>query len=178
MSVNAWLQPGLLAHNAGMDRDLSWQRIVFAVLIGGAVLACAKFAYGFQISLQDTIGFVVGLTLLFGLAALILIFRDKLTLKPNMSEERREAAISKRSNRLQRGWAIAFVIMASLALLLHVFGVEHEPLWPRLLYSGLAAFIVVNFLLSWHRSRNREGSEQGPIGKQSERRRGMKDGLT
>jgi hypothetical protein len=61
-------------------------------------------------------------------------------------------------------WAIAFVIMASLALPLHVFGVEHEPLWQRLLYSGLAALIVINFLLSWHRSRNREGSEKDQSG--------------
>jgi hypothetical protein len=148
-----------------MDRDVSWQRIVFAVLIGGAVFAGAKFAYGFQISIQDIIGFVVGLTVLFGLAALILIFGDKLTLKPNMSAEEREAAISKRSNRLQWGWTIALVIMASVALPLHVFGVEHEPLWQRLLYSGLAAFIVINVLLSWHRSRNRKGSGKG----QSER---------
>jgi hypothetical protein len=144
-----------------MDRDVSWQRIVFAVLVGGAVFACAKFAYGFQISIQDIIGFVVALTVLFGLAALILIFRDKLTLKPNMSAEEREAAIRKRSNRLQRGWAIAFVIMASVALPLHAFGVEHEPLWQRLLYSGLAAFIVIRFLLSWHRSRNRERAGRG-----------------
>jgi len=144
-----------------MNRDVSWQRIVFAVLVGGAVFACAKFAYGFQISIQDIIAFLVALTLLFGLAALILIFRDKVTLKPNMSAEEREAAISKRSNHLQRGWAIAFVIMAVVALPLHAFGVEHEPLWQRLLYSGLAAFIVINFLLSWHRSRNREGSGKG-----------------
>jgi drug/metabolite transporter (DMT)-like permease len=155
---------GLLAHNAGMDRDVSWQRIAFAVLIGGVVFACTKFAYGFQISLQDIIGFVVGLTVLFGLAALILIFRDKLRLRPNMSAEEREAAISKRPNRLQRGWAIAFVIMASVALPIHVFGFEHEPLWQRLLYSGLAALIVVNFLRSWHRSRNREGSEKDQSG--------------
>ncbi len=128
-----------------MDRDVNWQRIVFAVLIGGAVFAYAKFASGFQISLRDIIGFVVGLTVLFGLAALILIFRDKLTLKPNMSAEEREAAISKRSNRLQRGWAIAFVIMASVALPLHVFGVEHEPLWQRPLYSGLAASLSLIF---------------------------------
>jgi Cu/Ag efflux pump CusA len=140
-----------------MDRDVSWQRIVFAVLVGGAVFACAKFTYGFQISIQDIIGFVVALTGLFGLAALILIFRDKVTLKQNMSAEEREAAISKGSNRLRRGWAIVFVIMAVVALPLHAFGVEHEPLWQRLLYSGLAAFIVINFLLSWHRFRNREG---------------------
>jgi uncharacterized membrane protein YgcG len=150
-----------------MDRDVSWQRIAFAVLIGGTVFACAKFAYGFQISIQDIIGFVVTLTVLFGLAALILIFRDKLTLKPNMSAEEREAAISKRSNRLQRGWAIAFVIMASVALPLHVFGVEHEPLWQRLLYLGLAAFIIINLLLSWHRSRNREGSGKGQSGRKA-----------
>jgi uncharacterized membrane protein YhaH (DUF805 family) len=144
-----------------MNQDVSWQRIFFAVLVGGVVFACAKFAYGFQISIQGIIAFLVALTVLFGLAALILIFRDKVTLKPNMSPEEREAAISKRSNHLQRGWAIAFVIIAVVILPLHVFGVEHEPLWQRLFYSVLAAFIVINFLLNWCRSRNREGSGKG-----------------
>lgn len=141
-----------------MYRDVSWRRIVFAVLAGGAVFACAKFGYGFQISIQDVIAFAVALAVLFGIAALILIISDKVTLRPNMSAEEREAAISKRSYRLHRGWTIAFVIMAAVALPIHAFGAEHEPLWQRLLYSGLAAFIVVNFLLGWRRSRNRDGS--------------------
>lgn len=147
-----------------MNRDVSWQRIVFAVLVGGAVFACAKFAYGFQISIQDIIASVVALTVLFGFAALMLIFRDKVTLKPNMSAEEREAAITKRSNHLQRGWAIAFVMMAAVALPLHAFGVDHEPLWQRLLYSGLATLIVIRLLLSWQRSRNREGLGRRPSG--------------
>ena len=153
----------LRAHNACMDRDISWQRIAIAVLVGCAVFASAKFAYGFQVSIKDIIGIVICLAVVFGLAGLVLVFSDNVTLKPNMSAEEREAATAKRSNRLRRGWAVALFIMALIALPLHAFGVEHEPLWQRLLYLGLAAFIVVNFLLSWHRSRKRVGSGNGGL---------------
>jgi hypothetical protein len=143
---------GPLAHNAGMNRDVSWQRIMIAVLVGFAVFAGGKFAYGFQISKYDTIGIAISLAVVFGLAALILVFRDKATLKPNMSAEERDAAITKRSNRLHRGWATALFIMALIALPLHAFGLIDEPLWERLLFFGLAALIVINFLFSWRDS--------------------------
>jgi hypothetical protein len=144
-----------------MRRDVSWQRIVIAVLIGCAVFASAKFAFGFKISINDITGTVISLAVVFGLAAVILVFRDKVTLRPNMSTEEREAVITIRSNHLHRGWAIAFFIMALVALPVHAFGLEHEPLWQRLLYVGLAALIVINFLLSWRDSRNREGLGKG-----------------
>jgi hypothetical protein len=135
-----------------MKRDVSWLRIIAAVLIGCIVFAGGKFAYGFQISKYDIIGIVVSLVVVFGLAALILVFRDKVKLKPNMSAEERDEAITKSSKRLHRGWAIAVVIMAFVALPLHAFGLIEEPLWQRLLFFGLAALIVINFLLSWRDS--------------------------
>jgi hypothetical protein len=137
-----------------MKRDVSWQRIMVAVLIGCAVFAGGKFAYGFEISKYDIIGFAIALVAIFGLAALILVFRDKVTLKPNMSAEERDAAITKSSNRLHRGWAIALFIMALIALPVHAFGLIGEPLWQRLVFFGLAALIVISFLLSWRDSRH------------------------
>jgi hypothetical protein len=138
-----------------MKRDVSWLRIIAAVLIGCIVFAGGKFAYGFQISKSDITGIAViavFMAVVFGLAALILVFRDKVKLKPNMSAEEREAAITKNSTRLHRGWGIAVVIMAFVALPVHAFGLIEEPLWQRLLFFGLAALIVISFLLSWRNS--------------------------
>jgi drug/metabolite transporter (DMT)-like permease len=135
-----------------MNRQVGWRRIMVAVLIGCAVFAGAKFAYGFQISIPDIIGIVISLAVVFGLASVILVFRDRVMLKPNMSADEREAVITRRSNRLHRGWAIAIFVMALVALPVHAFGLEDEPLWQRLLYSGLAALIVINVLLIWHDS--------------------------
>src|SRR4051812_47345696 len=142
------------AHNVGMNRDVSWQRIMIAVLIGCAVFAGGKFAYVFQISKYDLVSIAIFLAVVFGLAALILVFRDKVTLKPNMSAEERDTAITKSSSRLHRGWATALFIMALVALPVHAFGLEDEPLWQRLLFIGLAALIVINFFLSWPDSRH------------------------
>jgi hypothetical protein len=148
-----------------MNRDVSWQRIGVGVLLGCAVFAGGRFAYGFQVSTYDVIGTAVSLAVVFGLAALILVFRDKATLKPNMSTQERDAAITKRSKRLHRGWATALFIMALVALPLHAFGLGDEPLWQRLLFFGLAALVVINFLRGW-RDSNRgglgdEGSKSG-----------------
>ena len=66
-------------------------------------LATAKFAVGFQISIQDVIGIVISLAVVFGMAALILILRDKVTLKPNTPAEEREEVIQKSSNRFKSG---------------------------------------------------------------------------
>lgn len=140
------------AHHAVMNRDVSWQRIIIAVLMGCAVFAGGKLAYGFQISKYDVIGIAISLAVVLGLAALILVFRDKVTLEPNMSTEERDAAIAKRSSRLHRGWAIALFIMALVALSLHAFGLTDEPFWQRLLFFGLAALIVISFLLNWRDS--------------------------
>jgi hypothetical protein len=140
------------AHNAGMKRDVSWARIIAAVLIGCAVFAGRKLAYGFQISMYEMLGIAISLAVIFGLAALILVFRDKVKLKPNMSAEERDAAITKSSNRLHRGWATAVFIMALVALPVHGFGLIDEPVWQRTLFFGLAALIVISFLMSWRAS--------------------------
>jgi len=135
-----------------MERDVSWQRIVIALLVGCAVFAAGKFAYGFEMSLTGTIPIVIFMAGVFGLAALILVFRDKVTLKSNISPEEHQVVKAKRSDRLQRGWAIAIFIMALIALPVHAFGLIEEPLWQRLLFLGLAAVIVTAFLLNWRNS--------------------------
>jgi membrane associated rhomboid family serine protease len=73
-------------HNAGMARDVSRQRIVIAVLIGCAVFAISMVAVGFQISIRDIIGTVISVAVVFGMA-LVLLFRDKVTLRPNKASD-------------------------------------------------------------------------------------------
>jgi intracellular septation protein A len=92
---------------------------------------------------KDLLYVVVFMSVVFAMAALILIVSDKLTLRPGMSPEERQAALNKKSARLQRGWAIAFFVMALIALPVHAFGLVEEPLWQRLLYFGLAALVVL-----------------------------------
>jgi uncharacterized BrkB/YihY/UPF0761 family membrane protein len=108
---------------------------------------------------QDIINAVIFMAVVFGLAALALVFLDKITLRGNMSAEEREAAIAKRSNRLHGAWAIAFFMMAVVALPLHVFGIEQEPLWQRLLYGGLAALVIISLLSSWYDARSKKGNQ-------------------
>ena len=168
----ALTEVGLRAHNACMDRDVSWHRIVIAVLIGCAVFATAKFAVGFQISIQDIIRIVISLAVVFGMAVLILVFRDKVSLKPNMSAEEREGVIQKSSNRFKRGWAIALFIMAVVALPVHAFRLIDEPIWQRLVFLAMAALIVISFLLSWNASRNQEGSANGQSASKAKDERG------
>jgi intracellular septation protein A len=98
---------------------------------------------------KDLLYIVVFMSVVFVLAALILIVRDKLTLSPGMSAAERQAALNKKSLRLQRGWAIAFFVMALIALPVHAFGLIEEPLWQRLLYFCLAALIVLNMISGW-----------------------------
>ncbi len=74
-------------HNAGMARDVGrGQRIVIAVLIVCAVFATLKVVVGFQISIRDIIETVISVAVVFGLA-LVLLFRDKVTLRPNKASD-------------------------------------------------------------------------------------------
>jgi rhomboid protease GluP len=72
--------------NAGIDRTVSRQRIVIAVLIGCAVFATLKVVVGFQISIPDIIETVISVAVVFGLA-LVLLFRDKVTGRPNKASD-------------------------------------------------------------------------------------------
>jgi hypothetical protein len=105
---------------------------------------------------------VIFMAVVFGLAALALIFLNKITLRLNMSAEEREAVIAKRSNRLYGAWAIAFFMMAAVALPLQVFGIEQEPLWQRLLYGGLATLVIISVLSSWHHARSTKRKSEPP----------------
>lgn len=144
-----------------MYRDVSWQRIAVAVAVSSVVFAGAKLAYGFEISFQDTIGMLIVLAFVFGLAALILVVRDKMTLRSSISAEEREALIAKRSKRLQRRWVIALFIMALAALPLHAFGLIDELLWQRPLLFAIAALIVISFWLGWHAFSDQKSSANG-----------------
>jgi rhomboid protease GluP len=73
-------------HNPGIDRAVSRQRIVIAVLIGCAVFATLKVVVGFQISIRDIMEIVISVAVVFGLA-LVLLFRDKVTLRPNKATD-------------------------------------------------------------------------------------------
>jgi uncharacterized membrane protein YuzA (DUF378 family) len=145
-----------------MNRDVSWRRIGVALLVGCSIFAAGKFAYGFQTSFAEMVPIVIFMAVVFGLAALILAFRDKVALKANMSAKDRELAITKRSNRLKKGWGVAIFSMALVAVPVHLFGFQDEPAWQRILYLGLAAVVVISFLLNRYSSRNQhsEGDQE------------------
>lgn len=142
-----------------MNRGISWRRIVVALLIGSGVFVGAKFVYGFKISITDLAAVVIFMAVVFGLAALVLVVGDKVSLKPNMSVEEREAATTKRSNRLHGAWGIVLFVLALIALPVQIFGVGDESHWQRLLYGGMAAVIIIGFLLSRYDPLNQDGQQ-------------------
>ena len=109
--------------------------------------------------MQDVIYGMVFMSVVFGLAALVLTALDKLALKKEMSPTDRERFLARRSSRFHSGWAWAILIMSLIAVPIHALGIEKEPLWQRLLYSGLAGLVVLNFLLG-RRNRNSGNQDQ------------------
>jgi hypothetical protein len=112
--------------------------------------------------MQDVIYGIVFMSVVFGLAALVLTALDKLALKKEMSPTDRERFLARRSSRFHSGWAWAILTMAIIAIPIHALGIEKEPLWQRLLYSGLAGLVVLNFLLGRRNSGNQDQPEEHP----------------
>jgi phosphatidylglycerophosphate synthase len=101
--------------------------------------------------MMEILTIIVFMGVVCGVAALILVFRDKLTLRRHMSAEERQTAITKRTARLQRKWATAMFVMALIALPVNVFGLGGRPLRERVIYFIMAALYVWYFLSSYRR---------------------------
>jgi len=110
--------------------------------------------------MRDVIYGIVFMSIVFGLAALVLTALDKAALMQNMSPVERERFLARRSTRFHSAWAWAILVMALIALPIHALGLEKEPMGQRLLYSGLAGLVVLNFLFGRRTSRNQSESEE------------------
>lgn len=89
------------------------------------------------------------MSLVFGLAALILWLLDKLTFKKHMSEEERDAAIEKRAGRFSGAWFTFYLIMATIALPASAFNWGGESFRERLIFFCMAAFILIGAAAIW-----------------------------
>jgi len=94
----------------------------------------------------EALPIVAFLAFIVGLAALILVFIDRLTLQHNLSDEERKAVVVKRTDRWQRGWGFFIFLMALLALFVSVLNPDHESTTWRVIRSVIAALIVLGYL--------------------------------
>lgn len=109
--------------------------------------------------MQDVIYAIVFMSVVSGLAALMLTALDKLALKKNMPPAEREQFLARRSTRFHSAWAWAILVMAVTALPIHALGIEKKPIGQRLLYGGLAGLVVLNFLFGRHTSSSQNSDE-------------------
>ena len=81
--------------------------------------------------MRDVIYGIVFMSIVFGLAALVLTALDKVALKQNMSPVERERFLARRSTRFHSAWAWPILVMALIALPIHALGLEKEPMGQR-----------------------------------------------
>lgn len=90
---------------------------------------------------------IVGfLAFVVGLAALILVFIDRVTLQRNLSEEERKVVVGKRTQRWKRRWRFFIFLIALLALFVSVLNPDHESTAWRAIRFVIAALIVLGSL--------------------------------
>ena len=98
--------------------------------------------------MAEALPIVVFLAFVVGLAALILVFIDRLTLQRNLSQEERKAAVGKRTDRWQGRWGFFIFLIALLALFVSVLNPDHESTTWRVIRFVIAALIVLGYLRS------------------------------
>ncbi len=94
----------------------------------------------------EALPIVLFLAFVVGLAAIILVFIDRLTLQRNLSEEERKAVVVKRTERWQRGWCFFIFLIVLLALFVSVLNPDHESTAWRVIRFVIAALIVLGYL--------------------------------
>jgi quinol-cytochrome oxidoreductase complex cytochrome b subunit len=94
----------------------------------------------------EALPIVVFLAFIVGLAALILVFIDRLPLQRNLSDEERKEVVGKRTERWQRRWGFFIFIAALLALFVSVLNPDHESTNWRVIRFVIAALIVLGYL--------------------------------
>jgi len=93
---------------------------------------------------------VAFMALIVGLAALILLIVDRVTLRRSFSKEECEAVVIARTERWQRRWNFFFFLMAFIALFVNAFNLGHESIVWRVCWFVLGAFVVLRYLGSRH----------------------------
>jgi uncharacterized membrane protein len=96
----------------------------------------------------EALSIVAFLAFIVVLAALVLVFIDRLTLQHHLSDEERKAVVAKRTERWQRGWGFFIFLIAITALLVSVFNPDHESATWRVIRFVIAALIVLGYLSS------------------------------
>jgi len=97
--------------------------------------------------MNELIGIVVFMSIVVGLAAGILFFVDRLTLRSDLTEEDRKAVVSQRLGKWSRAWGTLYLSMALIALVVNGLNLTHESLRSRIGWSALAAVVVISYLL-------------------------------
>jgi hypothetical protein len=109
----------------------------------------------------DAIGIVALMAIVVAIAAGILFVPDRLTLRPGLSPDERNAILAKRSEKWQRRWGIFYLTMAVIVLIVNGLNLSHESLRSRLGWSIPAAVVVIFFLLSKNSSNGDPANEDG-----------------
>jgi len=107
------------------------------------------------ISMFDALMAVAFMSVVFSLAAAILLVVDRLSLRSGLSEEERRVAVANRTERWQRRWNFFVFIMALLALFVNAFNLGRESIVLRVIWFVIAAFIVLGYL-SRHRGHDKD----------------------
>ena len=90
----------------------------------------------------------VFMAIVVGIAAGFLFILDRLTLRGNLSSEKRKEIVGKRTQKWQRTWGTFYLSMAVIALVVNGLNLNHESLRSRIGWSAAAAVVVIWFLLS------------------------------
>ena len=106
--------------------------------------------------IEATIGIVIFMTIIVGIAAGVLFVWDRVTLRSSLTTEERKAILEKRTDAWQRRWWIFYVTMAAIVLVVNALNLGHESLRTRIGTSIPAAVFVILFLLSNHKDNDRE----------------------
>ena len=107
--------------------------------------------------LNDVLGAVIFMSIVFALGGGILWFIDKWTLPGQLSKEEKAAVVAKRSARWSKIWRIFIALVAAISLPVNFVGLvrKTEPLFPTIIWILLAAIALLGVL-----SPNHENDEE------------------
>jgi hypothetical protein len=85
------------------------------------------------------------MSMVVGLAALILWIRDRWSLPKDASEDEKQAIIGRRSALWVRGWVLAQGLMAAVSVPLNVLGLITKSIPMRVIYIGLGCLYLLAY---------------------------------
>lgn len=98
--------------------------------------------------MEDVLGIVISMGVVFALAAGILLVVDKLNLHKGLTTEEKDAVVAQRTARWQRRYRIFFYAMAVVSLPLNVLGLIRQtaPVFPTVIWIVIALFVLLSLL--------------------------------